>query len=103
MECGSSRICVSGYHKSHFPYRNGLFSRHQSSYSKIDQVWENVSVVIEILLSKFIVQNYISRPTSVNMLLTADSSYQRVIVPKLSVTLKSLQFALKNLKDRNTL
>lgn len=86
MECGSSHNCVSGYHKSHFPCRNGLFSRHQSSYSKIDQVWDNVSVVIEILLSKFIVQNCISRPTSVNMLPTADSSYQRVIVPKLSVT-----------------
>lgn len=57
-----------------------------SSYSKIDQVWEDVSVVIEILLSKFIVQNYISRPTSVNMLPTADSPYQSIIVPRLSVT-----------------
>lgn len=45
-------------------------------YSKISQVWENVSVVvIEILLSKLIIQNYISRLTFVNTLPTTGFSY----------------------------
>ena len=76
-----SRVIINHTSLVEMGYFQGI-----SSYSKIDQVWENVSVVIEILLSKFIVQNYISRPTSVNMLPTADSSYQRIIVPRLSVT-----------------
>ena len=92
------------------------------SFSKIDQVWESVSVVvIDILLSKLIIQNYISRLISVNMLPTIDSSYQGNCPQTLGDTEQSLQTfteymkslssimknkpkeALKNLKDYITL
>lgn len=91
------------------------------SFSKIDQVWESISVVvIEILLSKLI-QNYISRLISVNVLPTIDSSYQDNCPQTLGDTEQSLQTftecmkslsstmknkpkeALKNLNDYITL
>lgn len=72
VECGSSRICISGYPESHFPRRNGVFSTASASALKSTRCW---------CYCELTAQNCTSVLPFVNSSPTTDSSYQGITGP----------------------